>query len=44
MYTRSGQELLFEVALEHERFRGGMVSSLPSIEMTYDNDVDSEWC
>lgn len=29
---------------EHERLKSKMLGSLPSIEMAYDNDAESEWC
>ena len=38
-----GQQVSFKVEREAERLSNKMVGSLPSIEMSYDNDAESEW-
>ncbi len=44
MHTRGGDEVRFTVCREADKFRWKMLKSLPTIEMAYDNDEESEWC
>jgi hypothetical protein len=38
-----GNEVRFAVLNEGDRLRWKMLRSLPTIEMSYDNDEESEW-
>lgn len=44
LFNKCGEEVRFVVSGEGERLRWRMLKSLPSIEMSYDNDEESEWC
>ena len=43
LFDRDGAEVRFAVLGEGERLRWKVVKSLPSIQMSYDNDEESEW-
>jgi len=43
MLNKKGEEVNFLVVKECEQVKQ-MIGSLPSIEMGYDNDAESEWC
>jgi hypothetical protein len=43
MLDRFGREIAFDLVSEEERLPGRMGRSMPSIEMAYDNDAESEW-
>jgi len=42
MYNKKGEEVNFLVSKECEKVKH-MIGSLPTIEMIYDNDAESEW-
>jgi len=41
MVSKAGKEIRFHVTSENDKKRWRMMTSLPSIEMEYDNDADS---
>ena len=43
LFGREGTEVRFSVLGEGERLRWKMLRSLPTIQMSYDNDEESEW-